>query len=40
MRLFHRTCGESGIVHDNEATFRFPNDFEEKGDARQRSFWD
>lgn len=39
MRLFHRMCGERGIVHDNEEIFRYVNRFEEKCAARQLSFW-
>ena len=39
MRLFHRMCGERGIVHDNEEIFRYVNRFEEKCAGKQLSFW-
>lgn len=39
MRLFHRMCGEWGIVHDNEEIFRYVNRFEEKCAGKQLSFW-
>ncbi len=39
MRLFHRMCGERGIVHDNEEIFRYVNGFEEKCAGKQLSFW-
>ena len=39
MRLFHRMCGERGIVHDNEEIFRYVNRFEEKFEGKQLSFW-
>ena len=38
MRLFHRMCGERGIVHDNEEIFRYVNRFEEKCAGKQLSF--
>ncbi|NBI70966.1 hypothetical protein D3Z50_07815 [Clostridiaceae bacterium] len=39
MKLFHRTCRERGIVHDNEEIFRYVNRFEEKCAAKQLNFW-
>lgn len=39
MRLFHRMCGERGIVHDNEEIFRYVNRFEEKCAGKQLSSW-
>ncbi len=40
MRLFHQTCEESGMLHDNEKIFRYLHTFEEKGEGRQLSLWD
>lgn len=40
MRLFHQTCEESGMLHDNEKIFRYLYTFEEKGEGRQLSLWD
>ena len=37
MRLFHQTCEESGMLHDNEKIFRYLHTFEEKGEGRQLS---
>ena len=40
MRLFHQTCEESGMLHDNEKIFQYLHTFEEKGEGRQLSLWD
>lgn len=40
MKLFHQTCEESGMLHDNEEIFRYLRTFEEKGEGRQMSLWD
>ena len=39
MELFHRTCEENGIMHDNEEIFGYLNEFEEKGDGEQLSLF-
>lgn len=40
MKLFHKKCGEAGIVHDNGQIFRYLNTFEEKEPVRQMSLWE
>ncbi|MBQ7945077.1 MAG: radical SAM protein [Lachnospiraceae bacterium] len=40
MNLFHQTCGENGIVHNNEQIFTYLHTFEEKQKAQQLSLWD
>ncbi len=40
MRLFHRKCEGTGIMHDNEQIFNYLHFFEEKNDSRQLSIWD
>lgn len=40
MQIFHQTCDACGLVHDNDAIFRYLHTFEEKEDARQMSLWD
>lgn len=40
MGLFHQTCEEKGMLHDNEEIFRYLQTFEEKGAGRQLSLWD
>ncbi len=40
MGLFHQTCEEKGMVHDNEEIFQYLQTFEEKGAGRQLSLWD
>lgn len=40
MGLFHQTCEEKGMLHDNEEIFRYLLTFEEKGAGRQLSLWD
>ena len=40
MRLFHRKCEESGIVHDNGQIFNYLHSFEENNDTKQLSIWD
>lgn len=40
MRLFHQTCGQNGIMHDNDQIFQYLHEFEEKGQAEQLSIWD
>lgn len=39
MKLFHKTCGENGIVHNNEQIFQYLNTFEEKGQGVQLSLF-
>ena len=39
MELFHRTCEENGIMHDNDGIFGYLNKFEEKGDGEQLSLF-
>lgn len=39
MEIFHRKCGEYGIVHDNGQIFRYLDTFEEKNAGRQLDFW-
>lgn len=40
MTLFHQTCEERGMVHDNDKIFQYLRSFEEKGAGRQMSLWD
>lgn len=40
MQIFHQKCGAYGMVHDNDAIFRYLHTFEEKGTGRQMSLWD
>ena len=40
MKLFHQKCEESGMVHDNDVSFRYLQEFAEKGAGRQMSLWD
>lgn len=40
MRLFHQTCGQNGIVHNNEKIFEYLNLFEDKRSYRQLSLFD
>lgn len=38
MKLFHRTCEEAGIMHDNDEIFKYLNEFQEKQGGSQLSF--
>lgn len=40
MKLFHQTCEESGMIHNNDEIFCYLQTFEEKGACRQMSLWD
>ena len=40
MRLFHRTCEQNGIMHDNDLIFEYLSQFEEKDAPQQLSLWD
>lgn len=40
MRLFHRTCEQNGIMHDNDLIFEYLRQFEEKNAPQQLSLWD
>ena len=40
MRLFHRTCEQNGITHDNDLIFEYLSQFEEKNAPQQLSLWD
>ncbi len=40
MKLFCQKCEKYGIVHDNEAIFRYLHAFEEKEATRQLNLWD
>lgn len=40
MRLFHETCEQNGIVHDNKQIFEYLNTFEEKRRDRQTSLFE
>lgn len=40
IQIFHQKCDAYGMVHDNDAIFRYLHTFEEKGDGRQMSLWD
>ena len=39
MRLFHHTCGQNGIMHDNDEIFAYLHRFEEKKPFEQLSLW-
>ena len=39
MRLFHQTCGQNGIMHDNNEIFADLSRFEEKKPFEQLSLW-
>ena len=39
MKLFHRTCEQNGIMHNNDRIFEYLNKFEEKNAAEQLSLW-
>lgn len=39
MEVFHRTCEEHGIMHDNEEIFEYLGEFEEKGIGEQLSLF-
>jgi len=38
--LFHRTCGTSGIVHNNDQIFRYLSEYEDKVESSQLNLWD
>ena len=38
MKLFHRTCEEAGIMHNNDEIFTYLNEFQEKQGGSQLSF--
>ena len=38
MKLFHRTCEEAGIMHNNDEVFKDLNEFQEKQGGSQLSF--
>lgn len=40
MRIFHRTCEQNGIMHDNDLIFEYLSQFEEKNAPQQLSLWD
>ena len=40
MRLFHHTCGQNGIMHDNDEIFAYLHRFEEKKPFEQLSLWE
>lgn len=40
MQLFHQTCDEYGIIHNNELLFRHLSAFEERQAVRQLSLWE
>ena len=40
MRLFHRTCEQNGIMHDNDLIFEYLSQLEEKNAPQQLSLWD
>ena len=40
MKLFHRLCGEKGIVHSNKKIFEYLNTFEQKPNHIQLSLFD
>ncbi len=39
MELFHKKCGDNGIVHNNERIFEYLAEFEDKTSDIQLSFW-
>lgn len=40
MHLFHHTCSQNGIVHNNDQIFEYLHTFEEKNACTQLSLWD
>lgn len=40
MRLFHHTCEQNGIIHDNDEIFAYLHRFEEKEPFGQLSLWE
>ena len=40
MALFHRICEANGILHSNDAIFRYLNAFEDKTIPRQMTLWE
>lgn len=40
MRLFHHTCEQNGIMHDNDEIFAYLHRFEEKEPFGQISLWE
>ena len=38
MKLFHRTCEEAGIMHNNDEVFKYLHEFQEKQGGSQLSF--
>ena len=40
MRLFHQTCEENGLLHDNDEIFAYLHHFEEKTPFEQLSLWE
>ena len=38
MKLFHRTCEEAGIMHNNDEVFKYLKEFQEKKGGSQLSF--
>ncbi len=40
MKIFHETCEQNGIVHDNDRIFEYLNTFEEKRRDRQMSLFE
>ena len=40
MRLFHHTCGQNGIMHDNDEIFAYLHHIEEKEPFGQLSLWE
>ena len=40
MRLFHHTCEQNGIMHDNDEIFAYLHQFEEKEPFGQLSLWE
>ena len=40
MRLFHHTCEQNGIMHDNDEIFAYLRRFEEKEPFEQLSLWE
>ena len=40
MRLFHHTCEQNGIMHDNDEIFAYLHRFEEKEPFGQLSLWE
>ena len=40
MRLFHHTCEQNGIMHDNDEIFAYLRHFEEKEPFGQLSLWE